>query len=158
MERSPFSRYPRAAIERHDSGEYEHVIHLEKGHTFQLLQLLSYSGGSCWHCWCSDAVQQVVEEHGGRVHQTRQEQGLQGLRPSHIIKHLDYFPSLSIPIWISPGLQNTITLTDVLQAHPLSVQNIGGVFVVLLCGLALAIMVIIRLCNMRLYNGGLWNC
>ncbi len=27
------------------------------------------------------------------------------------------------------------------KAHPLSVQNIGGVFVVLLCGLALAIMV-----------------
>ena len=83
-----------------------------------------------------------MEEHGGRVHQTRQEQGLQGLRPSHIIKLLDYFPSLSIPIWISPGLQITITLTNVLQAHPLSVQNIGGVFVVLLCGLALAIMVI----------------
>jgi hypothetical protein len=29
------------------------------------------------------------------------------------------------------------------KAHPLSVQNIGGVFVVLLCGLALAIMVAI---------------
>ena len=29
------------------------------------------------------------------------------------------------------------------KAHPLSVQNIGGVFVVLLCGLALAIMVTI---------------
>ena len=31
--------------------------------------------------------------------------------------------------------------TALFQAHPLSVQNIGGVFVVLLCGLALAIMV-----------------
>ena len=31
--------------------------------------------------------------------------------------------------------------TAFFQAHPLSVQNIGGVFVVLLCGLALAIMV-----------------
>ena len=30
------------------------------------------------------------------------------------------------------------------KAHPLSVQNIGGVFVVLLCGLALAIMVLDR--------------
>ena len=99
MERSPFFSHPRAARERDDSGEYEFVAHLEKGHMFQIIQLLDI-GGNCWHCWCSDAVQQVVEEHGGRVHQTRQEQGLQGLRPSHIIKHLDYFPSLSIPIWI----------------------------------------------------------
>ena len=31
MERSPFSRYPRAARERDDSGEYEYVAHLEEG-------------------------------------------------------------------------------------------------------------------------------
>ena len=58
----------------------------------------------------------MVEEHGGRVHQARQEQGLQGERSESAAP----FPP---------------------QAHPLSVQNIGGVFVVLLCGLALAIMV-----------------
>ena len=44
MERSPFFSHPRAARERDDSGEYEYVIHLEKGYMFQLLQLLSYSG------------------------------------------------------------------------------------------------------------------
>ena len=40
MERSPFSRYPRAARERDDSGEYEFVAYLEKGHMFQIIHYL----------------------------------------------------------------------------------------------------------------------
>ena len=40
MERSPFFSHPRAARERDDSGEYEYVAHLEKGHMFQIIHYL----------------------------------------------------------------------------------------------------------------------
>ena len=40
MERSPFFSHPRAARERDDSGEYEFVAYLEKGHMFQIIHYL----------------------------------------------------------------------------------------------------------------------
>ena len=50
-------------------------------------------------------------------------------------------PGLTQPLW-----KNELSLQDKSKdskANPLSVKNIGGVFVVLMCGLALAIIVAI---------------
>ena len=110
----------------------------------------------------SDAVQQMVEEHWGRLYKTGINMIFYKIKVWFFRMHLNSMLILKVNsiismlcmflIWTNNSEtyfnKNIVVLVILFKdkskdskAHPLSVQNIGGVFVVLLCGLALAIMV-----------------